>query len=632
MGNNNQGRSSLRLSNINTRAIVVAPIDPGVYLQTTTPDFVKAGTESQQPYIALTQDRCITLGEGDDNFCWSDNPDNINLRSGRNQLTFRLNNGSTLPPQLHFDSLPNIHSLGLWRAKIEEKNQPKWRKLAPGTVFKMGSQVLKTLQIDPSSSESFAYSMTTVFNDIFHMDTTALSFHAFGPNFFEYNGALNRLQISRSMISAQFSLNSHMCRICMETESQASPFAHNICRCSDSMPIHVKCLLSSVAARCHRTEYRGMVFYSLMGLKCEICKNIYRKTVTVNGKVVPIVVFDFPRRKPVTVFEVYHVGSKDVKNLVFWPKSNTSANPIGMGRDEGNHLRFKELSVEGRHGLLRWKNSTPEISFCNFNRPVFFRVSNPLFVSELEGDLLEHSGKLFRVKVMSSGELSYITQKTNWTLIKNPLTEPMAIHRSPSSQIDLAEGQKATLSTEGNTPVMSRENLSGGQSHPKQFENLEESLIFPANGDNSVGLEALLGEIEPAMSRAPQSETPQITHPPMGLPLNLTKTTVLPQNAFAKGLNSVVAPTPKTNNVFFDFRLSARRISTETLASPIAAPPRKEIALSSPSDHPQSYSPHHPITIRNEPWFEDSHDWSISNLEIEDDEPFQAKQCAFKFN
>jgi hypothetical protein len=632
MGNNGfNRRPSFRESTTEEKILAVKLVDPSQPLTTLRRNALGLWESGEDSQVILTKDRTVELATDRTDLRWLEVESEDGQPVRDNQLTFRVSSSVLVGPHIDFPNLPNIHSQGLWRTRVEgpktskalgmtfrKSRDPKWQSLPQQSVFKLGNQVIKATIIDPFEPYNFNSRMASLYDDIFHQDPTKVTDNIIGKSFMTQRIGQ---QMSQSIHSSQFSINARVCKICLEPENPMAEFAQECCKCAGSMNVHTKCLIATVKSRCKRINQEGVIYYSLAGARCEICCQLFKKSVRFGGKKTPLISFDFPKEGPLLMMEVYEVGARDIKNLIFWPRSGCLKDVIGLGKGQGNALRFRDDSVANFHAQLRWNKGGVELMTFSLDNPVYFRVEGSAIAESVEGDLLEHSGKLFSLAVITQQQFTDAKKKLRGPLILNPVSpkEP----RSYGPVLNALKGP--TVSTLPSSRQIhsheqdSRSHLLHRLQHLsfRAPRDVTDSIIMPEVVDNSVGIERLLHQMN-------EENSENIQH--SNLPNSFS---LIP---FARAPTLGPNPTPKTAHTQFSFASSFKKYPSPVSRADLMRDLGSQRAPDTPT--PFLKDPNHvPITIRNEPWFEDSDDqWSISHLDAPIDQSMSTHQIAFKFN
>lgn len=219
-----------------------------------------------------------------------------------------------------------LQQFNLWMIHEEKKETRNW-PLKEGQIFRLGRQVIEVRKIfikGVSPEESIP----------------------------EYMKAFGSAEVSSHSIGGADEIK---CRICLEGESDVRPFARGICRCQDSLSIHIKCLLLWTAKRLEKKTKNGVSFYLTSNVNCEICKTRYPSKISYRGKQIPIINIVNPTNTSFFILDLMDL-EKDEVNCVAVISLSEGPNDqtFTIGRNENNDIFLKDASVSRSNSTFLW--------------------------------------------------------------------------------------------------------------------------------------------------------------------------------------------------------------------------------------------------------------------------------------
>ena len=241
------------------------------------------------------------------------------------------------------------HTDGVW-SLVSENWQRSQSQIENQDIFKLGRQVLQFLLF---SSTNINQNLNLLFDRLFPESPTTKNDFDFisafaGPDF-EYESSLRS---SHGSTNDQKSV----CRICLEHERPAKQFARNICRCSNSMPVHAVCLLKYTRLRCRPITSKNYTYYDLNHTTCDLCKETYPKFLVVDQKKVPLLHFTTPNSRNFVAILVYQLETSKVRHLVFADLEFAFEKSMSVGRAGHCDIRFLDNSVSDFHARILFKS------------------------------------------------------------------------------------------------------------------------------------------------------------------------------------------------------------------------------------------------------------------------------------
>lgn len=390
----------------------------------------KKSKKSQMSHVILTETRSLFCDPISRNICWTKNLPLNDYTCNLQQIIFNLN---AINPQMSFIETAKsckISHEGLW-LPIEVMTSGSCPSIIKtGESIKLGKQVIKCIIIDPIDTLNFNGKVQQLYDDIFNKDPTDLSEFQKLPGFFRFNTCETNTFNDKSKSMEHNYMQNNICRICLERESGSNQFARNACNCSEQMPIHAECLIGSVVSRSKQIFQNGLSYYSLNGIWCEICKTQLKKTVeTKNGKV-PLFIFDFPLNEKFVVLELFEIGSENVRNVVFYAQGNKFGGRIDFGKDVENTLRFRDESIEGKHGAIYWTDQELGVVSLKPENPIFKLVSGRFAIDEFNGQVVNFCDIFFKVETLKEKEGVQFQKKNKLQVSLNPLSTELKLSSS----------------------------------------------------------------------------------------------------------------------------------------------------------------------------------------------------------
>jgi hypothetical protein len=144
------------------------------------------------------------------------------------------------------------------------------------------------------------------------------------------------------------------CRICLEPETFDRPFEREMCSCSINMPAHFDCLKQWLQKKCEAVKTGRITYYDIDKLKCDICKQVYRPIVYLNGKEFNLLDIQPSPKKPALLLEVIKSSNNTVSGLYLIEIDEKISNVITIGRTGKTDLRFNDASVSRNHANIVW--------------------------------------------------------------------------------------------------------------------------------------------------------------------------------------------------------------------------------------------------------------------------------------
>lgn len=226
------------------------------------------------------------------------------------------------------NSKNKLQHFNIWTVH-EDKKTLKGFPLKSGQIFRFGRQVVEVHKI---------FLLGKSFED----DTPQ---NIIGG----YDGAQNNDESLKNG-------NDVKCRICLDDESSDRPFAHNICKCQDSLSIHIDCLLHWTTKRAEKTSKNGVIFYKTSDISCEICKTPYPSKLPFRGKEVPILNIPRPKDTSYLWLHLYDLSKHQINSIAIieLKDSFVSEQVITVGRSDKNNLFLRDSSISRSHASFVW--------------------------------------------------------------------------------------------------------------------------------------------------------------------------------------------------------------------------------------------------------------------------------------
>lgn len=144
------------------------------------------------------------------------------------------------------------------------------------------------------------------------------------------------------------------CRICLEPETESSPFEGDICFCSSRMPAHVDCIIKWMNKKCEKWNRNGVAYYDLSSLNCDICKQKYPKTISQNGQERQIIDVKYNNSTSYTIIEILENDTDCVTGYYVLNMPSDDRRFL-IGRHEQNDISFRDISVSRLHAHIEWR-------------------------------------------------------------------------------------------------------------------------------------------------------------------------------------------------------------------------------------------------------------------------------------
>lgn len=235
-----------------------------------------------------------------------------------------------------------IHKNNLWENKIIKRPKKKLLKINLKTEdhIRIGRHILKITNLN-------------------NLKNPSENFKKQDPLFLEIKKGLSQIDISRMSKSKSINQTNYLiCRICLQKETIKNPFEKNLCKCSKTMPAHLKCLLIWLQKKCVGIKKNDQVtFYDLKKLICDICLIEYPKSVLYKNEKKNIFEVDVDYEKNFIVFESYDVFSCDLIGVYHVEPNNEDEKYFTIGRFSKSLIRLEDNSVSREHCYL---------NFCDF--------------------------------------------------------------------------------------------------------------------------------------------------------------------------------------------------------------------------------------------------------------------------
>lgn len=237
-----------------------------------------------------------------------------------------------VPIRIEQLSPERIQNRLLWEVH-EDRQSLKKIPLKNGDVFRFGRQIIEIQNIFRKGDQE------TVFSQ----------------NNFVVAAQLEAVASQRSLVSSG---NEVKCRVCLEDESPARPFARNLCKCSENMSMHFDCLFRWVSKKCEKTKKAGITFFKVSDISCEICKEKYPPRVSFKGREVPLLNISPPSNQNYLIFSIYELEKDQICMLALIElKSELPEQVVNIGRNDKNEIYFKDSSISRLHATLVWQKN-----------------------------------------------------------------------------------------------------------------------------------------------------------------------------------------------------------------------------------------------------------------------------------
>ena len=230
------------------------------------------------------------------------------------------------------------------------------------------------------------------------------------------------------------------CRICLSGESAECPFARGVCKCQESLSIHVDCLLMWTAKRAEKKTRNGVLIYKANNIQCEICKAKYPSVINYKGKEVPTLTVTPPEGVSYLWLDLFDLENGKLNSIAIVElKDNFIAEQvISVGRNIDSDLYFKDGSVSREHAHFLW-HLGKLLLFDNSSKFGTLKlVPGKLPVSELTNKKLVMDKFMITVHFSTTKNLATLkkgglTPKIDPFLTVPKFLEPAPIPESPPS-------------------------------------------------------------------------------------------------------------------------------------------------------------------------------------------------------
>ena len=147
-------------------------------------------------------------------------------------------------------------------------------------------------------------------------------------------------------------INGINCRICLGDESDENNQMIAPCYCTGTMGIvHVACLQKWLASKIMHNISINSHTYSWKSLECELCKFKYSNTISINDKIIDLIVIKKPENNYI-VLESFN-DEQRILNVMSFEEKNT----LKIGRGNDNDMRIPDISISRNHAMIKFKNS-----------------------------------------------------------------------------------------------------------------------------------------------------------------------------------------------------------------------------------------------------------------------------------
>lgn len=289
-----------------------------------------------------------------------------------------------------------LHSDGLWTIVDEENNKAPGVAIVNNDVFKFGNQVIRTQLYNPSDTSGTNANILSLYQHLFpDYDFSAEQNYNFLKRFTEIT---HNPAIEASVRGSAVSMggNTPVCRICLDNEKSARPFARDICKCSESMPVHGECLRDWIKMKCKPIKCKNYIYYDLAHLSCDVCKEQYPPFLDIDGDKKPILKLEFSKSAPFSILEIYKIDGNHIKHLVVLDLSQKMEERYTIGSSPQCTIQFKSDLIKDFHANLVTRG----------DRMYMFNLDKKF------GTLRKIRGKVpldsLQMKVLISGKFSFL--------------------------------------------------------------------------------------------------------------------------------------------------------------------------------------------------------------------------------
>lgn len=324
-------------------------------------------------------------------------------------------------PTIEGKSFGMQHSDGIWCLVDEENSKTPPIPIENNEIFKLGQQVLRFQIYNVNQKDSLNANFLTLYKHIFDdYDFSSQTSFDFTYHFSleEKKTKYNDQLIKNSNVSER--PDQLTCRVCLESESSKNPFARQICKCSESMPIHGECLLDWIKLKCKPNKCKSYFYYDLANIYCDVCKDQYPPFLDINGERKPLLKIPFQQYKLFALAEIYKINSSTMKHIVILDMSKRTEQKYSVGNSDKCDIQFKHETISQIHSIIKFKGDRIFISNIDKKYGTLRRIDSKMKMENLHMKVLITGKFSFLFHVMKSGNCSCI-KKGIKTLKADPL-------------------------------------------------------------------------------------------------------------------------------------------------------------------------------------------------------------------
>ena len=209
------------------------------------------------------------------------------------------------------------------------------------------------------------------------------------------------------------------CRICLEGTYPDNPFV-NLCKCSRSMPVHLKCLKEWLQKKCEVHQSTSCTVYNIEEIKCDICETKYPPRVTYGSETVNFFNPNLNMNNKHAYIEIYEKNTVEIKNVIIL-NLNTTKRTFTIGRSEKNDIIIDDASISRNHAELTFTGKKIKL------KDLGSKYGTHVLVKDIGFPLLTNSvhlqiDKFYIVVHQYRSKKCFCAEKRRYNVILNPIS------------------------------------------------------------------------------------------------------------------------------------------------------------------------------------------------------------------
>jgi hypothetical protein len=249
-------------------------------------------------------------------------------------------------------SFSMLHGDGLWTLVDEESSKAPHPPIANNDTFKFGNQVVRFQYYNPSDVSTMNANFLSLYKHIFgEYDFSEVGNFNFVKKFGEVKAAVTGENSVRGS-AVSMGQNTPVCRICLDFEKPTSLFCYDICKCSESMPVHGDCLLDWIKMKCKPNKTKHYQYYDLAHTLCDVCKEQYPPFLIIKDEKHPLIRIEIPKSGSFALMEIYKIEGNNIKHLVVVDLSKKGEERYTIGSSAQAGIQFKSEVIKDYHANL----------------------------------------------------------------------------------------------------------------------------------------------------------------------------------------------------------------------------------------------------------------------------------------